>query len=102
MTVVTENHVKCVVEVVLALPERQTKRQVQVPDGMGARQVLLRAEAQGLGCARAGLDPAAVPLGVYGVRIDDDHVLADGDRLEVYRPLTQDPMTRRRQRAQQV
>ncbi len=38
-------------------------------------------------------------MGVYGQRCRDDYILADGDRLELYRPLQFDPKESRRRRA---
>lgn len=38
-------------------------------------------------------------VGVYGQESPLDHVLADGDRVEIYRPLVFDPMESRRRRA---
>lgn len=38
-------------------------------------------------------------VGVFGRRVDADFVLGDGDRLELYRPLTADPKEARRRRA---
>ncbi|HEX7339550.1 MAG TPA: RnfH family protein [Rhodanobacteraceae bacterium] len=38
-------------------------------------------------------------LGVFGRRVRPDHLLRDGDRVEIYRPLTLDPMEARRRRA---
>ncbi|MFW7341418.1 RnfH family protein [Pollutimonas sp. H1-120] len=38
-------------------------------------------------------------VGVYGQENPLDHVLADGDRVEIYRPLVFDPMESRRRRA---
>lgn len=40
-----------------------------------------------------------LPLGVFSKRVNSDHVLNLGDRLEVYRPLTQDPKKQRKQKA---
>lgn len=40
-----------------------------------------------------------MPYGVFGERCAADTRLADGDRLEVYRPLVFDPMESRRRRA---
>ena len=40
-------------------------------------------------------------LGVYGQLVDDNYLLQQGDRLEIYRPLLQDPMERRRQIARE-
>lgn len=37
-------------------------------------------------------------LGVWGRKVAPDHVLHDGDRLEVYRPLKVDPKRARRER----
>ena len=49
--------------------------------------------------AAGGLvDPAAV--GVFGRKAPMDHVLRDGDRVEIYRPLIADPKEARRLRAQ--
>ncbi|MGB6105996.1 MAG: RnfH family protein [Pusillimonas sp.] len=45
--------------------------------------------------------PQDTPLvGIYGQACPVDRVLSDGDRLEIYRPLTFDPMESRRRRAQ--
>ena len=38
-------------------------------------------------------------VGVFGKRVDPAAPLADGDRVEIYRPLLLDPKERRRQRA---
>jgi putative ubiquitin-RnfH superfamily antitoxin RatB of RatAB toxin-antitoxin module len=38
-------------------------------------------------------------VGVYGQECPLSHVLADGDRVEIYRPLVFDPMESRRRRA---
>lgn len=48
----------------------------------------------------AGLDAsAAAGLGVWGRAREPGHVLTDGDRVELYRPLQLDPKEARRQRA---
>ena len=46
-------------------------------------------------CAAAG----AVAFGLYGQVCSIDRILADGDRIEIYRPLIFDPMESRRRRA---
>jgi len=46
----------------------------------------------------AGIDAHAV--GIWGHKATRDEVLSDGDRVEVYRPLTVDPMEARRRRHQ--
>lgn len=48
--------------------------------------------------------PTGQPLvvGIFGHKIDDidTHLMQAGDRLEIYRPLTIDPMAVRRKRAE--
>ena len=39
-------------------------------------------------------------IGIFGQLCKLDRVLVDGDRVEIYRPLLQDPMTARRNRLQ--
>jgi uncharacterized protein len=84
------------VEVVYAEPSRRWLRRVTLPKGSTVAQAV---EASGLGREVPGLvlDPAR--LGVFSRKITPEHVLADGDRVEIYRPLTLDPKEARRRRA---
>jgi uncharacterized protein len=58
--------------------------------------------------ARAGGEPAGAdapawdtaPVGVFGELRSRDERCADGDRIEIYRPLRRDPRERRRERVQ--
>ena len=65
--------------------------------GMTARQVL---EASGLLAQLP--EGQALVVGIYGHKIDDleRYLPQQGDRLEIYRPLTRDPMAVRRKRAE--
>lgn len=47
---------------------------------------------------RHGLDPTALRVGVWNHVRDVDFALRDGDRVEIYRPLTVDPKEARRLR----
>jgi putative ubiquitin-RnfH superfamily antitoxin RatB of RatAB toxin-antitoxin module len=76
------------IEVARAFPDRQEVLALSVPRGTTAAGAV----------ALAGWPPASA-LGVFSRRVHDDHVLADGDRVEVYRPLTLDPKEARRRRA---
>jgi hypothetical protein len=49
-----------------------------------------------------GVDLANSPLGIFGRLTRTDHILQQGDRIEIYRPLAADPKVARRERAQQV
>lgn len=44
------------------------------------------------------LREGTLSLGIWGRRCEPDTVLQEGDRLEVYRPLTVDPKVARRER----
>lgn len=84
------------VEVAYALPQRQTLLPVTVPEGTTV------AEAITLSAIRdqhPEIDPDAPPVGIFGERVRLDHRLENGDRVEIYRPLTVDPKEHRRQRA---
>lgn len=62
---------------------------LQLPRGSTARAALAA------GGTEVGKNPR---LGVWGRKVVLDHVLHDGDRLEVYRPLKVDPKRARRER----
>ena len=47
---------------------------------------------------RLGLDPAALRIAIYGKLVALDTILADGDRVELLRPLVVEPKEARRQR----
>ena len=49
----------------------------------------------------AGIAPAGVPVGIFGVIRPLQTQLSTGDRIEIYEPLKNDPRNARRQRAQQ-
>jgi putative ubiquitin-RnfH superfamily antitoxin RatB of RatAB toxin-antitoxin module len=76
------------VEVVRAHPERQETVALELEQGATVRVALLA----------AGM-PAEQPVGIWGRRVALDAQLADGDRVEIYRPLRADPKEARRQRA---
>lgn len=81
------------IEVSYALPGAQRVLSLRVPAGATARRAAL------LSCIDAlfpEIDAASCPLGVFGTAVADEYRLADGDRLEIYRPLENDPMEARR------
>lgn len=44
--------------------------------------------------------PEPLQVGIFGVRVELDHILEAGDRVEIYRALTINPKDIRRKRAQ--
>ena len=84
------------IEVVYALPTEQRSLELTLTDGATVADALARV-AEALEFANLDLD--AVPVGIYGRVVDRGQRLNEGDRIELYRPLTVDPMTARRRRA---
>ncbi len=84
------------VEVVYAGADRHHLRRVDVAEGCTALEAI---EASGI----ADTMPAGVMhrdrLGIFSKRVPSDHVVEQGDRIEIYRPLVLDPMEARRKRA---
>lgn len=83
------------VEVAYAGPEGQRVVRLVVPSGITAWQAVELARAQ----LPEGVAPGAGRLGIFSKKVDADRVLEEGDRVEIYRPLTLDPMEARRRRA---
>lgn len=84
------------VQVVYAAPGHQELRQVSLPAGATVIEAI---EASGI----AGVLPEGAiaddRLGVFSRKVSPGDALADGDRVEIYRPLTLDPKEARRRRA---
>lgn len=78
------------VEVIRAWPRRFESTVLNLPRGATVRDALALADA---------LDHDAGSLAVYGERVGLGHALADGDRIELLRPLLADPKDARRRRA---
>ena len=84
------------VEVVFAVPERQVLLAIEVPEGATVAEAI---ELSGI----AGQFPAAglesLPVGIWGREVARSSLVANGDRVEIYRPLAQDPKRIRRELA---
>ncbi len=85
------------VEVVYALAEVQHVVELALPANATVADALDRARRLP---EFAGIDIANAAIGVFGTLVTDrNQRLNEGDRVEIYRPLTVDPMTARRLRA---
>ena len=84
------------IEVAYATPDKQVLLDLSVPAGTtvaeGIEQSAIRDEFPEL-----NMDIKAV--GIFSRKVPLDHVLREGDRIEIYRPLIADPKEVRRQRA---
>jgi putative ubiquitin-RnfH superfamily antitoxin RatB of RatAB toxin-antitoxin module len=78
------------VEVVYALPQREERVRLRLPEGATVRDAL----------EKSGLLPLARgKVGIFGRVVGADARLKPGDRVEIYRPLAADPKEARRRRA---
>ncbi len=84
------------VEVVFALPERQSLVEVSLPAGASVADAI---EASGIQAAYPGVALDGLEAGVWGRVVTRDTVLKAGDRVELYRALEIDPKEARRQLA---
>jgi putative ubiquitin-RnfH superfamily antitoxin RatB of RatAB toxin-antitoxin module len=85
------------VSVVFCPPEPVWMRDVVLPAGATVASAI---ERSGLLVDFPQLREPATRAGVYGQLAAPDAVLRDGDRVEVYRPLSMDPKEARRHRAE--
>ncbi|OAT75385.1 RnfH family protein [Mangrovibacter phragmitis] len=85
------------VEVVYALPEKQYLRKVTLTEGATLQQAI---EASGLLALRTDINLEKNKVGIYSRPAKLNDTVQDGDRVEIYRPLTADPKALRRMRAE--
>lgn len=88
------------VEVAYALPEKQQIVALEVPEGTTAYASV------GLSKIAERFDELefddSLKLGIFGKAVTHEHVLAEGDRVEIYRPLLVDPKEVRKRRAEEA
>ncbi|HEX9179257.1 MAG TPA: RnfH family protein [Burkholderiales bacterium] len=63
---------------------------IEVPEGSTVRDAI---EQSGILRLFPAIDLAAQKVGVYGKLVKLDASLRPGDRVEIYRPITADPLT---------
>jgi putative ubiquitin-RnfH superfamily antitoxin RatB of RatAB toxin-antitoxin module len=84
------------IEVAFALPDRQEIETLEIDAGGTVADALQRSTLPG---RFSEIDFQALQVGVWGRVVRRDHILQEGDRLEVYRPLERDPKETRRELA---
>ncbi|MBI4693781.1 MAG: RnfH family protein [Gammaproteobacteria bacterium] len=83
------------VEVVYALPDQQYVVALDVPPGTTLRGAIERSRILET-CPE--IDLAVNGIGVFGRRRAPEDLVAEGERVEIYRPLLVDPKEARRRR----
>lgn len=83
------------VEVAYAKPDLQLIIALSLPSGSSAEHAI---STSGLLQQFPEIDLSTQKIGIFGAICQLDKPLEEGDRVEIYRPLSQDPMTARRNR----
>ena len=88
------------VSIVYALPERAWIKSLvmnrgAIPEDLMQKSGLFKAFPE----LQQKFEKQELGFGVFAQRVDENYLLAEGDRLEIYRPLTVDPKTVRRELA---
>ena len=91
----TAGRKRCVVA--YATRDEQWLWNVELPDHATVADALNEAHALS---KREDVPWSSAPLGIFGQSCQRTDVPADGDRIEIYRPLAADPRERRRQQVQ--
>ena len=87
------------VEVAYALPSSQLLLRVEVPEPCTVSQAI---ELSGIVQQFPELAHQKLEAGIFSRLVSLDTLLKSGDRVEIYRPLTVDPMQKRRLRAKKT
>lgn len=85
------------VTVVYALTHNQAAITVELPANSTVEQAIFES---GILRMYSEIDVTKNSFGIYGKVVKNSQILRDQDRVEIYRPLTIDPMHARRKRAE--
>jgi putative ubiquitin-RnfH superfamily antitoxin RatB of RatAB toxin-antitoxin module len=83
------------IEVSYALPDKQIIIPVLVTEGISVKEAI---ELSGILTKFEGIDLSINLIGIFGKLTTLDKTLRNHDRIEIYRPLSADPMEIRRKR----
>ena len=84
------------VEIVHAQAQRSIAKSLKMTQGATIQDALRLAAADQ---DFQGVDLSNAPVGIFGKVVSRDQTLKDGDRIEIYRPLHDEPKLARRKRA---
>ena len=90
---------KITVSVVYATRDQQWVKEIQVPRGTAASEAIDQSQILSVAEELVHKQLEDLSIGIYGQRVKSDHLLEQGDRIEIYRPLRADPKEVRRQLA---
>jgi uncharacterized protein len=84
------------IELVYAQPQHSIAKALRLKQGATIAEALAAAAQD---ADFQGVDLASSPVGIFGRVANRDMKLSDGDRVEIYRPLMEEPKLARRKRA---
>jgi putative ubiquitin-RnfH superfamily antitoxin RatB of RatAB toxin-antitoxin module len=84
------------IEIVYALPQRAIVKSLRMAQGSLLGEALAQAARE---AEFFGVDLANAPVGIFGKLARKQQALNDGDRIEIYRPLLEEPKAARRTRS---
>ena len=84
------------VEVVFASEHKQKIVELNVPENTTASEAI---QLSGIQNEFHDFDFSTATIGIYGTVVPRNYLLANNDRVEIYRPLKQSPTDARRKRA---
>ena len=87
------------VSLVYATAEKQWIHEARVARGTSAAELIDDSGFMGMIESLSNKQIDALDIGVFSQKVAHDYLLEEGDRLEIYRPLTADPKEVRRQLA---
>jgi len=76
------------INVIYALPTEQYIKEVDAPDGTTAEEAV---HMSGLLEKHPEIDLSVNRLGIFAKLVKNDHILEEGDRIEIYRALPKKP-----------
>ena len=94
-----ENITMIEVEVVYALPDKQSLLSVVVEENITAIEAV---EQSGIIDEYPEIDLETIKMGIFSKSCTADYKLKAGDRVEIYRPLLADPKEIRKRRAAEM
>lgn len=90
------------VSIVYALPNQVWQRLLAMPRGSTPEDLFAAAKLfEAFPELEEVFKLGELQFGVYSLQVDENYLLEQGDRLEVYRPLTADPKEIRRELAKE-
>ncbi len=90
---------KISVSIVYATKEQQWIKELAMQRGQSVGDLVEESSFLNEITALSGCSMGSIRLGIYSKKVDLDTLLEEGDRVEIYRPLTADPKEVRRQLA---